>query len=240
MQLNYLSLFTGVGGGDLAFQHLLDGFRCVGYVENESYAQDVIRQRIEDGLLDCAPVFGDIRNLMVDINGNLLYIENTGGVTMGQKRNPKYDEAVNLYNKGLSIQDCADFFGITRQAMHKILKRRGVNFRPNLRFGDENHFFRNGKKTACDRSQNLLEKALEKGIVKRKTHCEICNDTGEFKDGRTKIQAHHDDYNKPLEVRWLCQKCHHNWHKEHKAIEIKEGKEEPNADDIDLVMAGFP
>jgi len=59
--MNYLSLFTGVGGGDLAFQHLLEGFRCVGYVEYEKYCQDVIRQRIEDGLLDCAPIFGDIR-----------------------------------------------------------------------------------------------------------------------------------------------------------------------------------
>jgi len=59
--MNYLSLFSGVAGGDLAFQHLLKGFRCVGYVEYEKYPQDVIRQRIEDGLLDCAPIFGDIR-----------------------------------------------------------------------------------------------------------------------------------------------------------------------------------
>jgi len=59
--MKYLSLFSGVGGGDLAFQHLLEGFRCIGYVENGKYPQDVIRQRIEDGLLDCAPIFGDIR-----------------------------------------------------------------------------------------------------------------------------------------------------------------------------------
>ena len=58
----YLSLFSGVGGGDLAFQHLIKPkWRCVGYVEYEKYCQDVIRQRIEDGLLDCAPIFGDIR-----------------------------------------------------------------------------------------------------------------------------------------------------------------------------------
>ena len=59
--MNYLSLFSGVGGGDLAFQHLLEGFRCVGYVEYEEYCQKVIKQRIEDGLLDSAPIFGDIR-----------------------------------------------------------------------------------------------------------------------------------------------------------------------------------
>ena len=64
MQLNYLSLFSGAGGGDLAFQHLLDGFRCVGYIDNEPYCQRVIRQRQKDGLLDEAPIFGDIRTFI--------------------------------------------------------------------------------------------------------------------------------------------------------------------------------
>jgi hypothetical protein len=29
------------------------------------------------------------------------------------------------------------------------------------------------------------------------------------------LQAHHDDYAKPKEVRWLCIYCHRQWHKEH-------------------------
>lgn len=132
-----------------------------------------------------------------------------------RKRNPKYDSSIILYDQGLSIQDLADFHNITRQAMHKILKRRGCKFRSQLRFGTDNHFFRGT--SANDRAQNILEKAIEKGIVQRKTHCEVCNYTGIMKDGRTVIQAHHPDYSKPLEVMWLCQKCHHKWHKENKA-----------------------
>ena len=149
-----------------------------------------------------------------------------------------YDNAVNLYKKGLSIQDVANYYNISRQGMWAILKRRGVTFRDNLKFGDENHFYRGGEK-ACDRSQNLLEQAIEKKVVERKTHCELCGDTGTFKDGRTAIQGHHSDYNKPLDVMWLCQKCHHKWHKENKPIEF-EGDKREAAKDIDVVSGGFP
>ena len=57
--MRHLSLFTGVGGGDLAHQHLL-GWTTVGYVEFDKYCQQVLAQRIEDGFLHKAPIFGDI------------------------------------------------------------------------------------------------------------------------------------------------------------------------------------
>lgn len=38
-----------------------------------------------------------------------------------------------------------------------------------------------------------------------KQHCEIC--------GEAKVDAHHDDYEKPLGVRWLCRKHHAEHHK---------------------------
>lgn len=34
--------------------------------------------------------------------------------------------------------------------------------------------------------------------------CEIC--------GKEKTHAHHDDYDKPLNVRWLCAEHHRQWH----------------------------
>lgn len=43
--------------------------------------------------------------------------------------------------------------------------------------------------------------------------CEVCGEQAE---------AHHDDYNKPLEVRWLCFKHHREWHKTHDNPELLE------------------
>ncbi len=48
---------------------------------------------------------------------------------------------------------------------------------------------------------NLLNRAVKSGEVER-GDCEIC--------GETQVEGHHGDYNKPLEVRWLCPR-HHRW-----------------------------
>lgn len=60
--MNELSLFTGAGGGLLGTKLL--GWKAIGYVEKEPYCQKVIRQRIVDGILDAAPIFGNIRKFI--------------------------------------------------------------------------------------------------------------------------------------------------------------------------------
>lgn len=62
--MNELSLFTGAGGGVLGTKLL--GWTTIGYVEYEKYCQQIIKQRIKDGIFDNAPIFGDIRTFIGD------------------------------------------------------------------------------------------------------------------------------------------------------------------------------
>lgn len=50
--------------------------------------------------------------------------------------------------------------------------------------------------------------AIRDGRIKRKP-CEVC--------GEARAQAHHDDYGKPLDVRWLCTTHHAEWHRHNRA-----------------------
>ena len=61
---------------------------------------------------------------------------------------------------------------------------------------------RNPQKNWCRSKTN---NAIISGILVRQP-CEIC--------GEQKSQAHHDDYSRPLEVRWLCRNCHYKLHRE--------------------------
>lgn len=49
-----------------------------------------------------------------------------------------------------------------------------------------------------------LGNSVRDGKIKKKP-CAVC--------GSCKVHAHHDDYSKPLEVIWLCQKHHRDIHK---------------------------
>lgn len=54
------------------------------------------------------------------------------------------------------------------------------------------------------RAQNALNNAVRDGKIERKP-CEICAQP-------KGVHAHHRDYSKPLDVVWLCPRCHHRLH----------------------------
>ena len=50
-----------------------------------------------------------------------------------------------------------------------------------------------------------LRYAVKKGEIKKPVRCEVCEEA-------KPLQGHHPDYNKPLEVVWLCTGCHADSH----------------------------
>ena len=76
-------------------------------------------------------------------------------------------------------------------------------------------------------AQNRVEIALKNGTLKNPNKCEFCGKTN------CDIEAHHFDYSKPLDVIWLCTKCHGKVHKQYNKLEldieqIKKNREEEN------------
>lgn len=58
-------------------------------------------------------------------------------------------------------------------------------------------------------AHNLINNAVKNGLLIQINTCESCGT-------ETKTHGHHDDYSMPLDVRWLCNKCHRQFHKTHK------------------------
>jgi hypothetical protein len=54
-------------------------------------------------------------------------------------------------------------------------------------------------------ARSKVKRAIHNGILVRQC-CEFCGDEN--------TQAHHDDYSRPLDVRWLCPQHHHMVHVE--------------------------
>lgn len=58
------------------------------------------------------------------------------------------------------------------------------------------------------KAQNKLNKAVQYGRVTKPEKCERCNQVAD-------LDGHHHDYNKPLDVIWLCRSCHMKEHSEY-------------------------
>jgi ribosomal protein S27AE len=71
------------------------------------------------------------------------------------------------------------------------------------RHGIENARRWNMKHPDAYKAHYTLTNAVRDGKLKREP-CAIC--------GAEQVHAHHKDYSRPLDVIWLCAKCHHRIH----------------------------
>lgn len=68
---------------------------------------------------------------------------------------------------------------------------------------------RNRLHPEVSRAGSLVAHAIATGRLQRPDQCSECDAVTERNHP---INGHHDDYTKPLEVRWLCPQCHTGLH----------------------------
>jgi len=86
------------------------------------------------------------------------------------------------------------------QRLPAVRKRRATNVR---------RYAKDPRKRHKYLARWEAKRAISRGLIVRKP-CEVC--------GESKVHAHHDDYSKPLNIRWLCLIHHRQFHaaaKEH-------------------------
>lgn len=59
-----------------------------------------------------------------------------------------------------------------------------------------------------DSVRRAVRGAVQRGELSRPLRCENCKKIAD------RLEAHHVDYDKPLEVQWLCRRCHAGEHRE--------------------------
>ncbi len=80
-------------------------------------------------------------------------------------------------------------------------RRDGVGDRPSTRRDAESGV--PAPRALKRAAHHAVHKALTRGELRRQ-RCEVC--------GGAHTHAHHDDYSRPLDVRWLCAGCHRRHH----------------------------
>ena len=108
-------------------------------------------------------------------------------------------QIVSLFQEKIPVVEIAKRFNTSRQNIYRVLTL---------------------SKTPRQHIKRTISYAIKKGVIVPQP-CEICglSPASTNKGGYRQIHAHHDNYSKPLEVRWLCSKHHSDFHKN----QIKEG-----------------
>jgi hypothetical protein len=80
-----------------------------------------------------------------------------------------------------------------------------------------------------DKARRLAASAIRSGRLVRQP-CKRCGT-------KKNVQAHHDDYSKPLDVEWLCFDCHRDEHAGRFKGGASSGNSKLSASDIPIVRA---
>lgn len=93
----------------------------------------------------------------------------------------------------------------SRRINREYMRRRRMEYSEIVRENDRKRSITRDKDEKY-RARMLLNIAVRSGKIQRPARCERCDTVG-------KVYGHHTDYNKPLDVEWLCADCHGKQHR---------------------------
>lgn len=100
------------------------------------------------------------------------------------------------YETCIKTKDPDNARRISRECQRRFRQTNPEKYRERRRLQSLNE-----PKNERTKARQKLNNAVISGRIIRPTNCSQC---GKLR----KITAHHDDYSKPFEVRWLCLECH--------------------------------
>ena len=120
-------------------------------------------------------------------------------------------ECTNSYyaayrNKNIERIRAADRKRIALPSRKKALKARGKTPDGKISIAKAGAKYRKANPIKC-KTRESVKNALKDGKITRPDICSCCSKPA-------RLDGHHDDYSKPLDVRWLCRICHNQWHRE--------------------------
>jgi hypothetical protein len=117
------------------------------------------------------------------------------------------EHAREMYREQMSMTNIAAAFGVSKQAISLLLRDMRMPRKPRLE--------RSGPYQGAVHS--LMQRATNVGYLVPRP-CAVCGLFGCDDDGNRLVDAHHPDYSQPLDVMWLCDKHHQDWHRNNVAL----------------------
>lgn len=88
---------------------------------------------------------------------------------------------------------------------YKLKKKAEKKYNRGNRTGQNQRYY--AARRLAYKAHKFVERAIIKGILIRPRSCSICDIVTE-----QPVYAHHEDYNKPADVIWVCWRCHNSLH----------------------------
>lgn len=137
----------------------------------------------------------------LDNNGNYTPKNCKWGTIYEQSNNKRSNRRITFKGESKTFTQWAKYLGINKVTLWERLKKHPLAraLAPPLSQGRYDSVPKNVKKNAREK----VRQAIRAGKLDKKP-CEQCGDPDS--------QAHHYDYYEPLEIQWLCRRCHNTRH----------------------------